>query len=170
MSRVNNLVEILAIRHFSDQRGSYLKLWSAEACGFAPRQVAAITCPKIGVFRGLHWQAPPHAERKLVTCPRGAIFDIAVNMDPASPGYRSWQGMELTADDDKAFLIPPLHAHGFLSLSADTLVVYASDADYIPEAERGLLVTDPALGIVLPVPARILSTKDASWPPLASFS
>jgi len=170
MSRVENLIQVLAVTYFTDQRGSYRKLWSAQPGGFVPRQIAAVDCPEPGIFRGLHWQAQPHTERKLVTCQRGSVFDIAVNMDPSSPGFRSWQGVELTANDNKALLIPPLHAHGFLSLSADTLVVYASDADYVPDAERGLQVTDSKLGIVLPEPARILSNKDKSWPLLASSS
>lgn len=170
MNQTADLITRLNVRTFRDHRGIYRKLWAADAGDFLPHQVAAVECPEAGTFRGLHWQAHPYGERKLVTCQRGAIFDIAVDMDPASPTYKRWHGVTLNADDDAALLIPPGHAHGFLSLSPDTLVVYMSDADYAPQSERGLCVTDPGLGISLPMSALILSDKDRSWPPLASFS
>lgn len=117
-----------------------------------------------GTLRGLHYQAAPHAENKMVRCVRGALYDVLVDLRPESPTYRQWAGVELTADNRRMAYVPEGFAHGFLTLTDDCEVMYPVTAGYAPEAERGLRYDDPAFGIDWPAPVRVLSEKDRSWP------
>jgi len=120
-----------------------------------------------GTLRGMHYQRPPHREAKLVRCTRGALYDVVVDVRPASDTYGAWMGVELTADTHRMLYVPEGFAHGFLTLEGDTEVTYQVSAEYAPEAEAGLRYDDPALGIEWPDTVRVLSDKDRSWP---SFS
>ena len=117
-----------------------------------------------GTVRGLHYQVPPDAEAKLVRCVRGAIFDVIVDLRPESPTYREWLGVELSADNALALYVPELFAHGFQTLSDDTLAFYQASAFYSPGSERGLRHDDPVLGIDWPLKTTAISHKDATWP------
>jgi dTDP-4-dehydrorhamnose 3,5-epimerase len=117
-----------------------------------------------GTLRGMHYQVPPAAETKLVRCTRGAIYDAIVDLRPNSPTYLSHLGVELTAENGTALYVPEMCAHGYLTLTDDTEVTYQVGAFYAPEHERGLPHDDPAFGIEWPLPVRVISDKDRTWP------
>ncbi len=121
-------------------------------------------------LRGMHYQAEPHGEPKLVRCVRGAIFDVAVDLRPDSPAYRDWFGIELSHENSLALYIPAGLAHGFQTLADDSEVLYQMGHRYVPESARGVRWDDPAFAIAWPEPAgeRIISEKDASYPDFAS--
>lgn len=117
-----------------------------------------------GTMRGLHYQAPPAAETKLVRCIRGAICDVIVDLRPASATYLQHIIVELTADNRRQLYVPELFAHGYLTLTDGAEVAYQVGEFYTPGAERGLRYDDPALGIEWPIPVAVISDKDAAWP------
>jgi dTDP-4-dehydrorhamnose 3,5-epimerase len=121
---------------------------------------------KKDTLRGMHYQADPHGESKLVRCVRGAIFDVAVDLRPGSETQLGWHGVELSAENGRAFYIPAGFAHGFQTLTDDSEVLYQMGHAYVPEAARGVRWNDPAFGIEWPEPAgnRVLSERDASYP------
>jgi dTDP-4-dehydrorhamnose 3,5-epimerase len=115
---------------------------------------------KAGVLRGLHYQLNPAPLAKLVRCVRGAIFDVAVDIRKSSPTYGQWHGIELSEENHKMFLVPEGFAHGFVTLTDDTIIVYKQSGYYAPEHERGILWNDPALDIGWPIKQPVLSDKD----------
>ena len=122
----------------------------------------------IGTLGGLHFQAPPHAQGKLVRCGRGAIFDVAVDIRRGSPTYGKWEGYELTAKNGHQLFVPVGFAHGFMTLEADSEIVYKCTDYYAPEAEGAVLWN--SCGIEWPLSVEpILSDKDQEAPPLADF-
>lgn len=121
-----------------------------------------------GTLRGMHYQLEPAAEAKLVRCTRGAIHDVIVDLRPGSPTYLRHVGVELTAENRRQLYVPPLFAHGYLTLAPDTEVAYQVSEFYTPGAERGIRWNDPALGITWPVAVEVISDKDAGWPPFAA--
>ncbi len=123
--------------------------------------------PIRGTVRGMHFQRAPHAEVKLVSCRRGAIWDVIIDLRPGSPTYCRWQGFELTAEDNHQLYVPAGFAHGFQSLSADTEVSYLISAFYTPAAAGGVRYDDPAFHIDWPFPVAAISDKDRSWPDFA---
>ncbi len=114
-------------------------------------------------LRGMHFQRAPHQEAKLVSCIRGAIYDVCVDLRPDSPSFRLWHGVELSADNLRQFYIPEGCAHGFLTLSADACVNYLISAYYAPDAAAGVRFDDPAFAIDWPAPPAIISEKDRAW-------
>ena len=125
---------------------------------------------EVGTLRGLHFQAPPHAQTKLVRCARGGIFDVAVDIRCGSPTYGHWEGHELTAENGYQLYIPIGFAHGFITLEPDSEIVYKCSDYYAPETEGAVLWNDPVVGIDWPTEADpILSEKDAAAPVLADF-
>ena len=123
-----------------------------------------------GTLRGLHFQAPPHAQAKLVRCGRGAIFDVAIDIRRGSPTYGQWEGYELTADNGHQLFIPVGFAHGFVTLEPDSEIVYKCSDYYAPETEGAVAWNDPVIGIKWPTEFDpILSDKDAAAPLLADF-
>jgi dTDP-4-dehydrorhamnose 3,5-epimerase len=119
-----------------------------------------------GTLRGLHYQAPPHAEVKLVRCIRGALFDVAVDLRPDSPGFRRWVGVELTPDNGRALYIPRGFGHGFYTLADATEVEYQISAEYHPETARGARFDDPMLGVVWPAAPEMIAERDHAYPDL----
>ena len=120
---------------------------------------------EVGTLRGLHFQAPPQAQAKLVRCGRGAIFDVAVDIRRGSPTYGEWKGYELTAENGDQLYVPVGFAHGFLTLEPDSEIVYKCSDYYAPETEGTILWNDPDIGIDWPTEAEpILSDKDAVAP------
>lgn len=117
-------------------------------------------------LRGMHYQADPHGESKLVRCVRGAIFDVAVDIRGGSSGYCRWYGAELSARNARALYIPAGLAHGFQTLSDDSVVLYQMGHHYVPEAARGVRYDDPVFAIEWPEPQekRIVSQRDATYP------
>jgi dTDP-4-dehydrorhamnose 3,5-epimerase len=119
-----------------------------------------------GTVRGLHRQAPPHAEAKLVRCVRGAIVDVAVDVRPASQTYGKHVMVELNAENRRALFVPPYVAHGFQTLTDDAEVMYQVSGPYEPASEEGFRWNETEFGINWPLPVTEISEKDANWPEL----
>lgn len=155
----------------ADQRGHFVRLWCQrdfQALGleFRPTQISASFNHRAGTLRGMHWQAPPHEETKLVRASRGRVFDVAVDLRPGSPSRGHWLGVELDAASMNALLIPAGFAHGFITLTDDAEVTYCIDTPHEPSAGRGARFDDPALGITWPRAPVVISDRDLSWEPL----
>lgn len=165
-------VWIVDLERHDDERGFFARTWCVrelEAHGLDPRlvQCSMSRNHRTGTLRGMHWQEAPHAEVKLVRCPRGAIWDVALDLRPDSPSYLRHIGVELTAENGRALYIPEGCAHGFVTLSDDTDVFYQMSAFYEPQAGRGARWNDPAFGIAWPVRDPILHPRDAGYPDFA---
>ena len=117
-----------------------------------------------GTLRGLHYQAAPHEEAKLVSCIRGAIHDVIVDLRPTSPAFRRPFALVLRADEHRALYIPKGLAHGFLTLEDDAEVFYQMSVPYAPACARGVRWNDPAFGIAWPEPPQHLSERDRTYP------
>lgn len=117
-----------------------------------------------GTLRGMHYQTAPYAEAKLIRCTQGSIFDVIVDLRPASPAYTAWIGVELSAANQRLLYVPEGFAHGFLTLEEAVEVTYQVSQFYTPEAERGARWNDPAFGIEWPLPVSVISDKDNHWP------
>jgi dTDP-4-dehydrorhamnose 3,5-epimerase len=148
-----------------DPRGFLSRFYCAEEFAEAGiyRSIVQInhtlTCKK-GAVRGLHFQRPPHAETKLVSCLKGEVWDVAVDLRSASSTFLQWYGEILSASNRKSMLIPEGFAHGFQTLTEDCELIYLHSAAYHPEAEGALNVTDPKLGIAWPLPITEISERD----------
>ena len=155
-----------------DDRGMFARLYCADtvaAKGLAPAdQQWRVSCNTLrGTLRGLHYQAAPHAETKLVRCIRGRIWDVAVDLRPGSATRGRHVAVELTAENRRGLYIPEDCAHGFQTLEDDSEVLYGISPSYVPDAFRGLRYNDPHLAIAWPLPPVNLSQRDADLP---SFS
>lgn len=115
-------------------------------------------------LRGMHFQVAPHREAKLVRAVSGAIYDVIVDLRPASPTHLAWEGFELSAERGDALFVPEGFAHGFVTLSDDTDVFYHMSAFYTPEGARGLRHDDPRIGIRWPVTPQVIAARDAEYP------
>ncbi|MEW6111652.1 MAG: dTDP-4-dehydrorhamnose 3,5-epimerase [Thermodesulfobacteriota bacterium] len=125
---------------------------------------------KKGTLRGMHFQAPPHEEVKLVRCTRGSVYDVIVDLRPTSPTFKQWTALELSADNRWSLYIPKGFPHGFQTFEDNSEVLYMISAFYHAEAERGLRFDDPEVGIVWPLPDPIVSTRDQGLPMLSELS
>jgi dTDP-4-dehydrorhamnose 3,5-epimerase len=119
---------------------------------------------RVGAVRGMHFQWPPHAETKLVSCLRGEVFDVAVDLRRHSPTFLQWHAEVLSPANQRSFLIPEGFAHGFQALAADCELVYVHSAPYVPEAEGAVSVRDPGLKIAWPLAISELSERDGRHP------
>jgi dTDP-4-dehydrorhamnose 3,5-epimerase len=119
---------------------------------------------KAGTLRGMHYNAAPHGEAKLIRCVRGAIYDVIVDLRAGSPTNRAWFGVELTAEEGRALFVPAGFAHGFVTLVDDSDVFYQMGDFYRAEAARGLRWNDPRLGIEWPRKPAIVADRDATYP------
>jgi len=115
-------------------------------------------------LRGMHYQAAPHREAKLVRCVAGSIYDVIVDLRESSSTRFEWISVELTADNRRALYVPAGFAHGFLSLEDRTEVLYQMSAFYVAEASRGFRWNDPRFGITWPAPPRVISERDGGYP------
>lgn len=153
----------------SDDRGFFCRL-SAEAelqetgLGSVAAETSLSHNRRRGTLRGLHYQRSPHQETKLVRCVRGSLFDVAVDLRPASPTYLAWTSATLSADNRRALFIPAGLAHGFLTLEDHTEVLYQISAPYHPESAAGVRWDDPSLGIAWPEKPSIVSERDQLLP------
>ncbi|MEL7032719.1 MAG: dTDP-4-dehydrorhamnose 3,5-epimerase [Pseudomonadota bacterium] len=125
-----------------------------------------------GVLRGLHFQIPPAAQAKLISCTQGAIFDVAVDLRPGSPTFGQYASAELSAENGHQLFVPDGFAHGYLTLSENCMVQYKVTDYYSPHDERGLAWNDPEVGIAWPISdsAPILSKKDTTLPNLKALT
>ncbi len=157
-------------RVFSDERGFFKELYKERdffSFGIKERfKQDNLSFSKHGVLRGLHYQKDPKAQGKLVSCLKGAIFDVAVDIRRGSPTYGKWVGLELSAKNHYMLYIPPGFAHGFVVLSNEALVLYKCTEEYAPKAEAGIIWNDPTLSIKWPIDNPLLSPKDKKWPNL----
>ena len=151
-----------------DHRGFFARTWCEREFvqhGLNPRLVQCSVSfnRRRGTLRGLHYQAAPHAEAKLIRCTRGAIWDVALDARPDSPTFRQHVGVTLSAENRHALYIPEGLAHGFQTLVDDTEVLYQMSEVYAPEAGRGIRFDDPAFGIPWPLPDPILLDRDRAY-------
>jgi len=160
---------IVEIEPLVDERGFFARTYCAETLRGAGaafgtiRQTSISVNTKRGTLRGMHWQAEPHPEGKIVRAASGRIFDAIVDMRPQSPAYRSWFGIELDAKTQNALLIPPGCAHGFLTIEENCAIEYVMDTDYVPGLSRGCRWNDPAFGIEWPFAPIAMSERDKTW-------
>ncbi len=155
-------------RVFGDGRGFFLELYKRSeflAAGIGEYLVQDnFSKSTRGVLRGLHYQKVPKAQGKLVTCLRGRIYDIAVDVRKGSPHYGKWVGEELTEENRHILYVPAGFAHGFQVLSETAEVMYKCTAEYSPADERGIIWNDPDLNIRWPLADPVLSAKDKVYP------
>ena len=156
-----------------DERGRFARLFCQGSLAVIgqPLQIRQINHSRTalrGTVRGLHFQYPPHAETKLITCLRGAVWDVAVDIRRGSATFLHWHAEHLQAGDGRSLLLQPGFAHGFQALSDDAELLYLHSADYSPEHEGGISACDPNLAITWPLPASHLSARDATHPLLAA--
>lgn len=169
-------VLLLTPRRFGDHRGFFAETYSARVLQDAGVETAFVqdnhsVSEQVGTVRGLHFQAPPHAQAKLVRCGRGALFDVAVDIRRGSPTYGRWVGYELSFENGRQLLVPAGFAHGFMTLQPGTEIVYKCSDFYAPETEGALRWDDPQVGIDWPldVAEPVLSAKDEAAPLLADL-
>jgi dTDP-4-dehydrorhamnose 3,5-epimerase len=151
----------------SDARGRFKRQYSElefAAAGLGTRWVQvnhSVTLGR-GSIRGMHFQGRPNLEAKLVSCPFGRAFDVAVDLRRGSPTFLAWGAVEI--DETTSFYIPEGCAHGFQALSDEVHLIYQHSAAYAPEAEGGIRFDDPAIGVAWPLPAGTLSDRDRAFP------
>jgi dTDP-4-dehydrorhamnose 3,5-epimerase len=158
----------------ADERGWFARTYDAGEFAARGLDGAVAQCnasfnARRDTVRGLHYQAEPHGESKLVRCVRGKIFDVAVDLRRESPTYRRWHGVELSAENRLAYYIPAGLAHGFQTLADGCEVLYQMGHEYVPEAARGVRFDDPAFAIEWPAPQGELtvSDRDRAYPDYA---
>ena len=166
---------IIEPRVFNDARGYFVETYNEQRYRDAGIDAQFVqdnqSCSCYGVVRGLHVQRPPFSQAKLVCCTRGRVLDVAVDLRKDSKTFGQWFSVELNEDNHRQFFIPRGFAHGFSVLSETAIFTYKCDNLYHPEADGGLLLTDPQLNIDWQIPAdnMILSDKDKKHPTLAQF-
>jgi dTDP-4-dehydrorhamnose 3,5-epimerase len=161
-----HLVELEPV---ADERGFFARAWCAEEFRTYGLNSSLAQCSisfnkRRGTLRGLHYQAEPYAETKLIRCTAGAIYDVVLDMRPASDSYGKWFAVELTAANRKMLYVPEGLAHGFQTLSDDTEVFYQISVNYHPESGRGVRWNDPLFGIEWPIHDPTISRRDQSFP------
>ena len=152
-----------------DERGSFARTYcrsefAEHGIDFVPVQISASSNTRRGTLRGLHFQAEPLAEAKVVTCTSGSVFDVAVDLRTDSPTYGRWIGVELTRANRRAAFVPAGCAHGFQTLEDNTELLYFISEFYDPSLQRGVRWDDPALEIDWPLTPTVISERDRSFP------
>ncbi|MEH7548371.1 MULTISPECIES: dTDP-4-dehydrorhamnose 3,5-epimerase [Bacillaceae] len=166
-------VKIIEPKVFGDHRGWFMETYNEEILKEAGVDIRFVQDNQSfsaakGTLRGLHYQLSPKAQTKLVRCTRGSIFDVAIDIRKGSPTFGRWFGIELTAENKKQLLIPKGFAHGFMTLTDDVEVQYKVDELYATEYDRGIIWSDPAIGIEWPMDITpVLSAKDEKAPLLS---
>lgn len=155
-----------------DDRGFFARQWCADELARAglDHRIAQINTARsvaAGTLRGLHYQKAPHSEVKLVRCTRGAVFDVAVDLRVNSPTFCQWFGTELDDVSGRMLYIPEGCAHGYLTLSPNTDLVYQASVPYAPQSAYGAAYDDPAFNIAWPRSIEVISAQDRNWPRLA---
>jgi dTDP-4-dehydrorhamnose 3,5-epimerase len=170
---LDGVFEIVPTKH-GDDRGFFSETWNRDALAKVGIDLAFVqdnhshsSAP--GTLRGLHYQSPPYAQAKLVRVVRGAIFDVAVDIRKGSPTFGRWISLEVSSQRWNQLLVPVGFAHGFVTLTPDTEVIYKVDAVYSPDHDRSIRYDDPTIGIRWPIelPPFQLSKKDREAPLLA---
>lgn len=161
---------IITRKPVSDKRGSFERVFCADeysTAGFIDKQIVQInrsTTVNKHAVRGLHFQIPPYQEDKIVSCIRGEILDIAVDIRKDSPGFLNWHAEVLSSENNKSLYLPAGFAHGFQTLTDNCELLYFHTAAYEPSAEGGLNIQDPRLNITLAAPISDISERDSNHP------
>ncbi len=162
-------LRVVQRKAIEDHRGFLSRFYCAEefcAAGAINKiiQINHTLTVNVGAVRGLHFQCPPHAETKMVSCLKGEIFDVAVDLRRDSPTFLHWYGEILSETNRKSLMIPEGFAHGFQALTENCELIYLHTAAYHSEAEGGLNVADPRINIAWPLPINDLSERDRNHP------
>ena len=166
----------LTPRRFEDARGYFSETWNSERMAEAGLDLSFVQdnqsySAQAGTLRGLHFQAPPMAQAKLVRCSRGCLFDVAVDIRAGSPTYGQWTGVELSAENGRQLLIPEGFAHGFVTREDHTEIQYKCTRHYAPDCEGALIWDDPGIGVHWGLNGQLplLSDKDMQAGSFAGF-
>ncbi len=158
----------IAIEKIEDERGFFARSWCQRE--FAERGLNSNLSQcnisfnrQKGIIRGMHYQSAPHEEAKTIRCTRGALYDVIIDLRPTSKTFTEWVGVELSAANQTMLYVPEGFAHGFLTLSNNTEVIYQMSEFYVPEAARGVRYDDPAFNIDWPDEIRTISDRDRSY-------
>jgi dTDP-4-dehydrorhamnose 3,5-epimerase len=161
-------VKVITPEFFADERGFFARTWAQDV--FAEHGLDARVVQRnlsynreAHTLRGMHYQRPPHAEIKVVSCVVGAIYDVAIDLRPDSPTFGRWFGAELRADTGTMLYIPEGCAHGFLSVTPDSTVEYLVSEFYHPESAAGVRWDDPTFGVRWPAPPRVMADRDRTY-------
>ncbi len=166
---IDGLYTVDPDRH-SDERGYFARAWCVNefseeglTAGFVQGSISYNI--RAHTLRGMHYQTEPHGETKLIRCERGAIYDVILDLRPGSDTYLQWKAFELNPENGRQLYVAPGLAHGFQTLTDDTVVGYQIDTFHQPDHATGVRWDDPAFAIEWPdAGERIMSDKDRSWP------
>ena len=152
-----------------DERGWFARTFDADEFAARGLNPAVVQCnasfnARRGTLRGMHYQAAPHEEAKLVRCLRGSIHDVIIDLRPTSPTFRRHFAITMTAADGRSVYVPEGFAHGFQTLEDDTEVLYQMSTFYVPSHSRGVRWDDPAFGIAWPPAERTMTERDRTYP------
>ena len=156
---------IIELEKFEDERGFFALSWSEKVFIERGLEAKLLECNvsfnrKKGTLRGMHYQQAPYGQTKLVRCTMGAIYDVIIDLRPASPTMKQWVGVELTASNRLVLYIPEGFAHGFQTLADDTEILYQMSSVYVPESARGVRWNDPAFSINWPLAVQVIGERD----------
>jgi dTDP-4-dehydrorhamnose 3,5-epimerase len=151
-----------------DERGFFARIWCqrelrAHGLNSHLAQASVSFSKEMGTLRGMHYQAPPHEEVKLVRCTMGAIYDVIIDLRNESPTFRQWEAFELSAENRLILYVPEGFAHGFITLENETEVGYHISEFYAPAQARGVRWNDPAFSIQWPMEPRVISPRDMDY-------
>ena len=160
---------IITPERIEDERGFFARTWDRHEFEARGLNTNLAQCnisynARRGTLRGMHYQAAPHAETKLVRCTSGAIYDVIIDLRPGSPTLKQWQATELSAANRCMLYIPPGFAHGFQTLADQSEVFYQMAEFYAPNYARGVRWNDPAFGIVWPEAPQVIAARDQAYP------
>jgi dTDP-4-dehydrorhamnose 3,5-epimerase len=152
-----------------DERGFFARSWCQKEFQQHGLKDYLVQCnvsfnKKKGTVRGMHYQADPFPETKVVSCSRGAIYDVVIDLRRGSPAYRCWIGVHLTAANRSMIYVPEGCAHGFMTLEDETEVCYKMSEFYHPELSQGVRWDDPAFAVSWPLPVEAISDRDRTYP------
>jgi len=158
---------VLDVERRIDERGFFARTFCVEELAARGLETSVAQAnlawnERRGTLRGLHYQAAPHAETKIVRCTRGAIWDVMLDIRAGSPTFGRWHGETLTADNYRMLYIPRGFAHGYVTLEDDTEVAYLVGHTYVPDAGRGVRWDDPTFGVAWPLTPTVISPADRS--------
>lgn len=160
---------VVELERHEDERGFFARSWSQSEFAAHGLNPSLVECDisfnhRKGSLRGMHYQAAPHAQAKVVRCTAGAIYDCIIDLRPDSPTFTRWVAVELSAENRRALYVPEGFAHGFQTLVDGAEVAYQMSAVYVADAERGVRWDDPAFGIAWPEPISAISERDRTYP------
>jgi len=166
---------LIELEKFEDERGFFARSWSATEFAARGLESHVAECSvsfnqKKGTLRGMHYQASPYAQAKIVRCTMGSVYDVIIDLRSASTTFKQWIGTELTAANRRTLYVPKGFGHGFQTLEDDTEISYQMSDPYVPGSGGGVRWNDPLWGIVWPERPRVISERDQTYPDFVSES